>query len=162
MKLNKRLFAFPMILGTLSAAFAIQGGIGTPAVPAVPTVSGPNGPSCFDRRDLEGGILLATTVRFLENVVRPADGAIVRPLLVAMNFTHGFVLMQDFSYLKLHELSDTTPIVFDVAGLDRNLVVPTRPPLPALNYSITLTPKAGFTWGTVRGAIDVEFVVVPN
>ncbi len=145
-----------VVFSAVSAAAVALHQSGPTAAPA-PVVT--DRVSLFDRRDLEGGILMETTVRGLEQVLRSSDGAQVRPVFVGVNFTYGLVLLQNHTYLNLHATTDTQPIQFSIAGLDPNLAVRQRPPFEIMNFHIQLTPKAGRTWGSVRGAADVDFAV---
>jgi hypothetical protein len=77
-----------------------------------------------------------------------------------MNFLYGVGVMQQIDYLQLHALSDTSALTFNIFGLDRNIVVAQRPPFGPLDDLVTATPKPGYTWGTIRGAIDVNVVAV--
>ena len=116
--------------------------------------------SAWGSRKLEGGVQLDTLVTFLETVERTSDGVAVRPLLISMNFKYALALLQSRTHFQLHALNDVEPIELSVAGVSPQLAVPHGPSLPVLDYAMTLAPKTGFTWGTIRGAADVEISVV--
>ncbi len=120
------------------------------------------GPAWHDTQDIGNGVELETVVKFCENVTIPATGETVRPISLHINLLYGVGVMQQIDYLKLHPIADAATLSFSMFGLDRNIVIPQRPPLGALNYLLTLTPKNGYTWGTIRGAIDLNIVAIPQ
>lgn len=140
-----------------AAAAAIQG----TATPVTPQVLGTDGgPAWHDSQDIGNGVELETSIGFLENVTVPASGTTVRPISIHVNFLYGVGLLHQTDYLKLHPIADTTAFQLDVKGLDRSLVVSQRPPHGALDYQLTIAPKTGFTWGTIRGTVDLDIVAV--
>ncbi|MCK6448898.1 MAG: hypothetical protein L6Q99_21085 [Planctomycetes bacterium] len=143
----------------LGATLRQQSNTAIPAPP--PQVAGTSGgPAWHESQDVGDGVELETTVR-VGAVVTDGAGVAVRPISIHMNFLYGVGLMHQVDYLQLHPLNDTSSLQFDSTGLDRNIVVAQRPPFGALNYAVSATPKPGWTWGTIRGAIDLDIVATP-
>ena len=150
-----------MALAGLAVGAALQGQ--QPAAPATPAVLGQDGgPAWLDSQEIGSGVEMDTVIDFCENVTVPGTGATVRPISVHIDFSYGVGVLSRIDYLELHPLADTTPLSFSMNGMDRNIVVAQRPPFTPLNFLVTLAPKSGFTWGTIRGAVDVNIVATPQ
>lgn len=160
--LNMKRIGIPLALaGIAGIAVGATLRFQAPATPATPQVAGQNGgPTWHDSQDIGNGVELETVVKFCENVTIPSSGSTVRPLSIHMNFLYGVGLMQQIDYLQLQALGDATPLTFNVVGVNRNTVVAQRPPFEPLDYLLTLSPKSGYTWGTIQGAVDVDIVAV--
>ena len=149
------------MLGVTSIAMAAFVPAQQQAVPATPAIVGPNGDVPWHSSlDIGNGVELETFVGFTDSVARIDTGTVVRPLSLHLNFTFGTGVMAQMDHLKLYPIADTTPIEFRAEGVDRNVVVSQRPPFDDLSYLVTYTPKAGFSWGTIQGIMDVDISVV--
>lgn len=143
----------------LLAGIGLAASYQQPAVPTTAPVVGQNGgPVWHDSQDIGNGVELETVVKFCPNVTDPSTGATVRPLSIHMNLLYGVGLMTQLDYVKLHAIGDTTALQFTFEGIDRNIVVEQRPPFGPLNYVVTVSPKSGFTWGSIAGAIDLDII----
>jgi hypothetical protein len=131
---------------------------GTPATPTTPEVAGSTTPPWRDTQDIGNGVELTTVVGFCKSLTDPDTSASVRPVSIHINFLYGVGVLTQVDYLELHPTGTSTPLQFPIAGLDRNIVVPQRPPQAPLNYLVTITPKTGKTWGTVQGVDHLNIV----
>ena len=126
------------------------------APPPVPA----GGPSWLDVQDLGNGVELRTSVGVTPHAVLPGTATTVRAVSINVDFLYGVGVMQSQDYLMLHDVADTTPLVWKFIGVDRNIVVDPRPPLDILSYEMTVTPKPGYSWGTVANATHLDIDVL--
>lgn len=144
-----------VVLAGLGGAIALNQAGGT--LDPDPTASpGLSEPAWYSTKSLGKGITLDTVVSFLAPVAHPTSGVPSRPVSIVTSLAHGMGVLDHTVYLEYVPLDDTTPYVVG-ATLDRNLVVRQSPPFELLNCTVTLTPKSGFTWGTVTGTQDLDF-----
>jgi hypothetical protein len=141
------------------SAFRQQQNVTAQQSPAVPLTASDE-PAWYSAVDIGNGVELELWVGSTATVVDPATSVSERAVSMHINFLYGVGVMQQIDSVKLYALTDVTPASFQMAGIDRNLVAPTRPPHAVLNYSITVTPKTGYTWGTIRGAVDLDIVAI--
>jgi len=134
------------------------GGSSVQAAPLTPILTPPNGgPIWRDEQDIGNGCTLQTITGFCKVLTDPANSASVRPVSLHLGFLYGVGLMTQFDYLDLQPASGTAAVEFR-ATLDRNVVVGTRPPFATLNYVVHVSPKLGYNWGNVQGAIHLDIV----
>jgi len=153
------LFSAVLLAGVcVAAATQSPGQTAQPRTPAVPTVTGE--PAWFSSQDIGEGVELETWVGLAPAVINPTTSTSVRPVSLHLNFLYGLGVMQQIDVLKLYDVSDTNPKVFNMAGIDRQVVAPQRPPHKVLKYLVTIQPKANYTWGTIRGALDLNIDAV--
>ena len=110
--------------------------------------------------DFGNGVQMETSLQTCEEVVLPGTEARVCPLAIQIDFKHGLAVMTELSYLKLHPIADVTPIEFTFHGISLLVADPDANPAGPFGYEVTLTPKTGFAWGTVRQVGDVTVVAV--
>lgn len=106
-------------------------------------------------------VTLDASLAFTEDVIDPERGILVRPVSLHIHFVHrGVVQMAELSSLLLRPVDSTEAWTTLVGGLSRDLLEERDPPLPPLYYTLTVVPKHGFTWGTVRGTGDLDITAV--
>ena len=155
---NRFLLAASVLLATIGGAYAYRQSVG-PLSPAVPEVTGLSTPSWYDTQDIGGGVTLETSVSFLETVTDPNTGGLARPMVITTSASYGLSLLDNSVYLDFFALGDATPYTLG-ATIDRNLAVRQSPPFDVLNFDISVTPKVGYTWDTVRGVNDMDIVAI--
>jgi hypothetical protein len=139
-----------------AAAFNQAGG---PLAPATPEVLGLSGPTWYESQEIGNGITLETNFSFLDTVIDPATNNPARPLTIVTSISYGLSVLDHTVYLDFLPVGDATPYTTG-ATIDRNLVLRQTPPFAVLNYDVSITPKTGYTWDTVRGTNDMDIVAI--
>jgi hypothetical protein len=153
-------------LGTLALALVASAGFAfyaqQPAqeVPAPAPINVGGLPEWLASEDIGNGVELEAWVGTTDTVLIQSTNTSVRAVNMHLNFRYGMGVMQQIDSIELIPLTDSSPRTFQMAGLDRNVIASQRPPHSILNYTVTVTPKATYTWGTIRGAIDLDFSAV--
>ena len=138
--------------GIFAAALNSQQQGYQPAPPSVPALDC----AWLDLQDIGNGVELQTMLAFTPHVVEPETGATMRAVSIHTDFVYDVGVMQQLNYLKLHDVADTSPLVWKFIGVDRNLVHNPPSPLDILTYEVTITPKPGHSWGTVQNATQLD------
>ncbi|MEY4775333.1 MAG: hypothetical protein RIT40_2368 [Planctomycetota bacterium] len=156
---NSYLTLSSIVLGAgLSLATIAQVTQGPAAQHATAILQTSGEPLWYGTYDIGNGVELELWVGSTATVVDPSTNTNVRAVSMHMNFLYGVGVMQQIDSLKLYPLTGTSTETFHMAGIDRNVVAPQRPAHAVLGYSISVTPKSGYTWGTIRGPVDLDVV----
>ena len=132
---------------------------GLPTAPAVPIIAGQDAPEWTSRIEIGNGIALKTVGSFFKLLVDPDRSELVRPVCLHFEFLHGVGLMSQTSYMELQPRDGAEAMTF-TQTVSRQVVVATDPPTPAITYQVTAQPKAGLSWGTVRGTLDLDISAI--
>lgn len=164
--MNKKWIVVPM-------ALPLVAGLGMSLISAArsagvrqdsPSHSAPAGTSAAEGSCEQRVILAGVEIRCSVCVSAPIQtnqGAVVRPVSVAVSFLGSRVHLGDAHSLRVMPGSSAQAIALDLQGLDLGLADPTLAPSQASrSFHVTATPRTGKTWAQVGNpAADLQVSV---
>lgn len=108
------------------------------------------------RVDIDGDV----AVRFWFGLLptgNSAAGTHQRAVAIQANYVHGTTFLGRSSSLKALAADSVEAFDFSLSGFDVNLADPTAAPThDGRAYSVRVSPKSGFTWGSVGSEQDLR------